>query len=312
MPYSSQSWTASSVSLGAFQMSPSLVSMINSYADYPIKPKQTPATETPAPATETPAPTAETPAPTTETPAPTAETPAPTTETPAPTTETPAPTTETPAPTAETPATDPAVPAAPVDAAPAPVQSPVGAEATPVESEQAKPQANRQMYQNGDYIGKNPASPAIGDLKITFRVVYPTKVSVVSQQQGDTFVPYEAKTGSVELLSTGIVSCEKMFKDAQAGNSILAWVLRGLGFVLILIGFNAIFAPLKVLADVVPFLGSLVGGGTGIVSFILALVVSLVTIAVGWLSYRPLIAVPLLVVAAAALVWLFIRGKKRS
>jgi hypothetical protein len=77
-------------------------------------------------------------------------------------------------------------------------------------------------------------------------------------------------------------------------------------------GFGSVFKPLSVIADVVPFAGRIVEFGAGVVAFSLTLCISLVTIAVGWLSYRPIVAVPLLIIAIAALAYPFIKGKKKN
>ena len=45
------------------------------------------------------------------------------------------------------------------------------------------------------------------------------------------------------------------------------------------------------------------------ISFALSLCGSLTTIAIAWLYFRPLIAVPLLVAAVGSLVWLFVKAK---
>ena len=69
------------------------------------------------------------------------------------------------------------------------------------------------------------------------------------------------------------------------------------------------FAPLSVIADVLPFLGTLVGWGTGAVSFVLALIISLIIIAVAWLYYRPILAGSLLAAAAVLLVWMVVKSR---
>jgi hypothetical protein len=62
-----------------------------------------------------------------------------------------------------------------------------------------------------------------------------------------------------------------------------------------------------VIADVLPFLGSMVGAGTGIISFLLAACLSLITIAVAWIVYRPVLGIILLVVAVGLMI--LIKGK---
>lgn len=163
---------------------------------------------------------------------------------------------------------------------------------------------------SGFYKG-NPLSAQIGDIRVTFSYTpTPTTVSVISQQTGDTFTPYTAKTGKVELLETGTVSAEDMFASAQFANKTTAWLIRLGGFLAIMIGFNLILAPLSVLVDIIPFAGRIVGTGTSIISFCLALCISLITIAIGWIAYRPILAITLIVIAAVAI--LFPLFKKKS
>ena len=59
----------------------------------------------------------------------------------------------------------------------------------------------------------------------------------------------------------------------------------------------------------VPILGSIVGGAVGLISFILGLAISLVVIAVAWLRYRPTLGITLLVIVAALIILLIIRGR---
>ncbi len=163
----------------------------------------------------------------------------------------------------------------------------------------------------GFYMGDSPDSPQIGDVRITFKVVRPVNVSIVSRQNGNTFEPYQTKVGgSIELLEMGTHSADAMFQSAQQSNKILAWILRLVGFVLMLIGFNMVFKPLSVIADVVPFIGSIVGVGTGIISFLISLVLSLLTIAIAWIFYRPLLGISLLVIVIVLIV--LTRGKLKK
>jgi len=155
-----------------------------------------------------------------------------------------------------------------------------------------------KAHGNGFYIGADPGAPQIGDVRVRFEAAMPSDVSVVAKQVKDTFEPYAAQAGgTIELLQMGVHTSEAMFAKAQASNRMLTWGLRLLGFVLMLIGLNMFFRPLSVLGDVLPILGSLVGAGIGIVSFLAALALSTVTVAVAWLVYRPLLGIALIVVS---------------
>ena len=163
----------------------------------------------------------------------------------------------------------------------------------------------------GLYVHANPSSPDIGDLRIRFRVVRPGPVSLVAMQVGDSFAPYQTRAGDALLLvEDGTKSAAEMFKSAQAQNTVLTWVLRAVGWLVMFIGLVLSSKPLSVLGDVIPFIGSLIGAGLGIFSFFISAALSLVTIAVAWVVYRPLVGIGLLVVAAGAIVLLVTRRKR--
>jgi hypothetical protein len=164
-----------------------------------------------------------------------------------------------------------------------------------------------KLHQGGYYLGQNPASPDIGDTRVTFKVVRPATVSIVARQVANTFEAYQAKAGgSVLLLTYGTVGPDVMFKTAEKSNRNLAWVLRAAGFLLMFIGLFLIFNPLAVVADVVPIFGSFLRAGVAGFVGLVASALSLVTISVAWLTYRPLLGIALLVLAAVS-VWGLVR-----
>ena len=168
-------------------------------------------------------------------------------------------------------------------------------------------QATRSNKLNNRVVA---TQPRIGDMRVSFEVVYPHDISIVAKQRGSSFVGYTAKTGKkVDLLSDGIRDAAEMFASARSGNSMFTWFVRIGGFILMFLGLSMVLKPLSVLADVLPILGDIVEMGAGIVAFLVALVCALVTIAVAWLFYRPVVAIILLVAAGAFAFWL---AKKRK
>lgn len=159
------------------------------------------------------------------------------------------------------------------------------------------------LDQGNYYVGQNPQSPEIGDLKIEFQVIKPLTISMVAKQIRNTFEPYIAANGKkIELLSVGTVSAANMFQEAQKENQLITWLLRLLGFLLFFIGLLLIFRPLSVFMDVLPILGSIAQTGITMMALPLALALALITISIGWLSYRPVVGVPL-ILAALGLIW---------
>jgi len=165
----------------------------------------------------------------------------------------------------------------------------------PAEGEGPADSAAIRRQPGGFYIGADPATPQIGDLRVAFSAVEPQVISLVSGQQGVSFEPYVTKNGgTIQLLQIGEVSEDEMFLTAQRHNKMLTWALRAGGFLLMLFGFSMVFKLLSVLGDVVPVLGSIIGAGTGLIALLLSLALSSVTIAAAWIFYRPLLGVALL------------------
>lgn len=159
----------------------------------------------------------------------------------------------------------------------------------------------------------NVPEPKVGDIRVTFSVVKtPKEITVVAAQKGDSFMAYTTK-GTKKTIShvmSGAVDAAGVFAAAERGNMMMAWILRLIGFLMMFIGVKMVLAPLQVLADVVPFIGSIVGFGTGIVAFVVAAPCTLVTIAIAWFFYRPVLSCILLAIAGAIVY--FVWSKKKA
>lgn len=146
--------------------------------------------------------------------------------------------------------------------------------------------------------------PEVGDLRIAFQWVPCHDVSIMAQQVGDTVCAFRAKNGELLYVSDGILTADAMIADAKKANSFFGWLLRLLGFVLLYGGMKQILGPIDTLASVLPFLGRVAGVGTGLIAALVAIPVGLVTVAIAWLVYRPIIGITILVLAVAAFVFL--------
>ncbi len=114
------------------------------------------------------------------------------------------------------------------------------------------------------YIGESASTPKVGDLRVSMSAIYPQEVSVIAEQFGQTLQPYLAPAGKeVNLLEMGTVSPQSMIDDALYENAVWMWVLRATALLLMIVGLALIMQPVVVLADIVPFLGTLAGLGTG-------------------------------------------------
>lgn len=175
--------------------------------------------------------------------------------------------------------------------------------ATEVQANALQIRVNKPVAVNDGvlYVGRDPSQPAIGDMRISFAEVPLQTASVVAAQAGSGFAPFPTHTGTtVELIAAGTVPPKVMFQHAQEENVTMTWVLRLTGMIFMLIGFNLVLRPLAVAGSVIPLLGDVIGAGTFLVALVCTTAIAPIVIAFGWLWYRPLVGVGVLVVGAAA------------
>ena len=160
---------------------------------------------------------------------------------------------------------------------------------------------------------ETPAQPQIGDLRVRFETVPEGPLTVIARQQAGLLDTWHSSRGEELLLvDRGEHTPKAMFDAAAASNSTAGWALRFAGFVLAWIGFGLLLKPFAVLADVVPWLGRLVGAGLAVVSGIFAALLSLIAIGSGWLWYRPWLLGVVVLVIAAGIVWLVKRRSRNA
>lgn len=167
---------------------------------------------------------------------------------------------------------------------------------------------------DGNYLTNvNDNVPEIGDIRISYQYIDSGNVSVLAVQTGNTFEAYTTKNGKdiYKILKgnyTGAQILEKMTKT----NKTWKWILRFLGIVLIISGFNSIFSLITNLTNKIPFLGNLVGGAFSIVSSILGISLSLIIIAVAWFRFRPILSIVLIVIVVLLLIVLKMYSKNKQ
>ena len=162
-------------------------------------------------------------------------------------------------------------------------------------------QQNVMVYGNGFYFGSSPSSPDVGDVRIHFKSIPEGTVSLVAAQTGNTFSPYVTKRGGlILLLRSGTRTADELFLLAERDNVVITWLVRFAGFLVMFIGLRMVSKPLEVVLDRIPLVGRCAGdlmdSATGLVNCTVAAVLSMVTIAIAWLAYRPLLTFFLLAI----------------
>jgi predicted tellurium resistance membrane protein TerC len=101
-------------------------------------------------------------------------------------------------------------------------------------------------------------------------------------------------------------------QSAQDANVTRTWIVRFVGLVMMYLGLMMVFKPLVTVADVLPFLGGLLKIGLGLFSGIIAFALSLVTIAIAWIFYRPVLAIILLALAVGAIAFGIMKSRQKK
>ncbi|XP_057181365.1 transmembrane protein 43 [Triplophysa rosa] len=157
------------------------------------------------------------------------------------------------------------------------------------------------VYEDYFYHTANPRRPEVGDVRVCFAYaglsgdgMYPGsahKVSVVAMQRGDQLKPFKTRAGdTLEILYMDELSAEGVFAKEQQVNVMKTWGLRVAGWVLMFLAVSLSTRIIYTLVDWVPVLRELVSVGLKLFALCVSSSLSLLTIAAGWMFYRPLMA----------------------
>ncbi|XP_061076428.1 transmembrane protein 43 [Conger conger] len=163
---------------------------------------------------------------------------------------------------------------------------------------------------HGDYFyhTAHPTRPEVGDVRVSFSYAglsgegsYPKPaqlVSVVAMQRDDRLMPFKTKSGEkLEILYLEELSAQEVFEREHQVNTRRLWALRAAGWALMFLGISLTIRIFHTLVDWVPVLRELVNLGLKIFALCVSCSLSLLTIAAGWLFYRPLVAGTLIALA---------------
>lgn len=155
-------------------------------------------------------------------------------------------------------------------------------------------------------------APQLGDLRVSYRVVQSGfEGTVFGKLAGTKIEPYANDDGD-SLYRVFEGTRDEAIATLHSEFTIMTWVLRVVGFLMMWIGLSAVFGPISVLLDIVPIFGSLSRALVGAVTFVVALIVSVVTILVSMILHSLVAIVIALLVAVAAVGAVFTYWKKKK
>jgi hypothetical protein len=146
--------------------------------------------------------------------------------------------------------------------------------------------------------------PAIGDVRVRFRVVPPGEISVLAGLDGSVLRPWTAPNGGrIAMVMPGVVSASDMLGAAYRANALRTWGFRAAGTLGAFVGLSLLLHGLRRRHPDLTLLGAKVSAATVMT---LAIAWSLLVVAIAWAIFRPLLSLGL--VMASAVLFALIRA----
>jgi hypothetical protein len=155
-------------------------------------------------------------------------------------------------------------------------------------------------------------SPASGDIRIQFSAFLEnTYVTVFGKLQGDRIVPFMFE-GEHKLYRAFTAERDEAIAILHKEYKTVGWILRIVGFIMMWMGLTMFFGPINAVLDVVPILGSVGRGIVSFVMFIIALILSVVTILISMIAHNLIALIIALVIIIGGGIFLLRRAKQKS
>lgn len=159
-------------------------------------------------------------------------------------------------------------------------------------------QYNGKMKVVGDtlYLGKDPNTPEIGDIKISFQYVDATLISVVAKQNGDILEPFGIDDNTIAIIESGIHTVEDLFQSDKKMSTFSSWNFRIGGFAFMFVAAFILQTSLINLLNKIAGTNTLRNLNSKKVTILLGSIMSLLAMAFGWvIAYVPFVKYIILV-----------------
>lgn len=151
---------------------------------------------------------------------------------------------------------------------------------------------------SGNYVFRGTGTmtnPKVGDIRVSYSVLKPGfDGTVFGELSGSEVTKFSNEDGD-SLFRVFEGSREAAIATMHGEFVTMGWILRVVGFLMMWIGLTSVLGPIATLLDVLPFLGSTTRFMVGVVTFPVALMLTIVTVIVSMVLHS---LVALLVVLA--------------
>jgi hypothetical protein len=138
---------------------------------------------------------------------------------------------------------------------------------------------------NNIYLGKGtPAQPQVGDIRISYTAL-PNSINVTGfgEQQGSSLVPYTE--GDSQLYTVYQDTRDGAIASMRSAHKTTGWILRVVGFLMMWFGLSMVLGPISTMLDVLPFLGNVSRTMLNLITFVIAAILSVITIIISILLH---------------------------
>jgi hypothetical protein len=162
------------------------------------------------------------------------------------------------------------------------------------------------------YMGRSYDNPQVGDVRISFTGVLTGKrVTLFGQLTGSEILPYYHK-GKTRLYRVLSGTRDEAIATLKTEHKVMGWILRIVGFLLMWIGLTLIYGPISAFLDVLPFLGKISRSLIAIVTFFIALILSIITTLISMIFHNTIALIIFIIMVGGVLFFVFTRKKKPS
>lgn len=147
-----------------------------------------------------------------------------------------------------------------------------------------------QLLGDTIYYGEDPAHPAIGDVRVTFCLTPECHAWVMAQADGHRIRPFRSSKDYwvtfCRFSNHPLDPEDELIEEARAQKWLL-WLLRAIGWIMVVRGIRHFFDWFKRLLDPIPVLGSIFGVGINAISGVVGTILSVLVIGGTYVILRP-------------------------
>ncbi len=154
-------------------------------------------------------------------------------------------------------------------------------------------------------------SPEIGDIRVSFSSIQNgTELTIFGQLKDTSIKPFVGPKNT-KLYRAFRVTKEEAIAQMHGEYKMWLWIMRFVGFLMMTFGIGLILGPITTLLDFIPLVGKLGKTAIGILSLLVAAILSAITILISVVLHNIWLLFGLIVIAGGIIGYLVYRAKNK-